>query len=170
MQKWDLRLLCVVLVAVLAGCAYIPKSVLPEHIKGVAVGIFENRTFEYGLEDKLTDAVIEEFILDGRLEVVDQSRADALLTGVIAEYLREPLSYDEYALAEEYRVYLKVDVTMKDLTTGEVLWTQEGMEGSDSYWVSDKAGIEEVETEEEGIQRAIDDLAKDILNHAIEGW
>lgn len=154
---------------ILAGCAYTPKSILPEHIKRIDVGTFENKTFKYGLEDKLTDAVIGEFIVDGRLKVVSQARADALLTGVITEYVRVPLSYDANDLAEEYRVYLRVDVTMKDLTTGEVIWTQKGMEGSDSYWVSDKAD-RPVETEEEGIQRAVDDLARDIVNRAIEGW
>ncbi len=159
-------LLFLCLALYLNSCAYTVKSILPEHIKKVTVTTFKNNTFHYGLEDTLTDAVIREFIVDGRLRVGRAKTADALLSGEITRYDREPLSYDNENIVEEYKIRIMVDITFKDLTTAEALWKEKEMEGEATYSVR----IEPIETEQEGLERAIEELARRIVSRTIEGW
>jgi hypothetical protein len=163
--------LAVVLVAVVmvVGCAHKMEYRLPPHLKKIAIPIFGNDTYEYGAENSLTDAVIEAFLTDGRLKVVSLKAADAVLEGAVAGYGEEVLSYDDYDVAEEYRVYIEANVTLKDLTTGEILWEEKGMRGDSIYWDTDKA-LQSQESEPEGKARAIDDLAKDIVNRVMRGF
>jgi len=72
----------------LSGCSYklIPISSVGSKI---AIPIFSNQTFKYGLEETLTNSIIKEFISDGRFEVVGEKEADVILRGEIVQYLKE---------------------------------------------------------------------------------
>ncbi len=154
---------------VAAGCAYKAEYRLPPHIKKIAIPIFGNDTYEYGAENSLTDAVIESFLTDGRLKIVSLRDADAVLQGTISGYGKDILSYDDYDVAEEYRVYIEANIALKDLTTGEILWEEKEMRETSTYWDTDTA-LQPKETEAEGKARAIDNLAKDIVNRVIRGF
>jgi len=166
-------------VALLFGCAYTPVEILPKHIKTVAVPTFVNRTAHYGIETKLTDAVIEEFIRDGHLSVVKKEGADALLTGEIVTYVLEPLSYDATEVVEQYKLWVVVNLAFRDLTTGQVLWEEKresiegnligGIEGDVRYYVTPRAG-RTVETEEEAQERLVVELADHIVRRTVYGW
>jgi hypothetical protein len=60
--------------------------------------VFENETLRYDLEETFTKAVIDAFIEDNRLKVVDEKSADAVLLVTIQTFVRTPYSYDEYIL------------------------------------------------------------------------
>ncbi len=151
------------------GCAYKSEYKLPPHIKKIAIPIFGNDTYEYGAENSLTDAVIESFLTDGRLKVTSLMDADALLEGTVSSYGKDVLSYDDYDVAEEYEVYIEADITLKDLTTGEILFKEEGMRGDTTIWHTDLA-LQRQESEAEGKARAIDNLAKEIVNRVMRGF
>lgn len=154
---------------VVTGCVYKTEYQLPLHVKKIAIPIFGNDTYEYGAENSLTDAVIESFLTDGRLKIVRLKDADAVLQGTMSSYGEEVLSYDDFDVAEEYRVYVEADIALKDLTTGEVLWEEKGMRETSTYWDMDTA-LQPQETEAEGRARAIDNLAKDIVNRVMMGF
>ena len=154
---------------VATGCAYKSEYRLPPHIKRIAIPIFGNDTYEYGAENSLTDAVIESFLTDGRLKIVSLKHADAALQGAVSGYGKDVLSYDDYDVAEEYRVYIEANITLKDLTTGEILFKEEGMRGDTTIWHTDEA-LQPKETEAKGKARAIDNLAKDIVNRVMRGF
>ena len=166
-------------VFLLFGCAYTPVEILPKHIKTIAVPTFINRTARYGIESKLTDAVIEEFIRDGHLSVAKQKEAAGLLTGEIVTYVLEPLSYDATEVVEQYKLWVVVNLTFRDLTTGEVLWEEKresvngnligGIEGDVRYYVTPRAG-RTVETEEEAQDRLVVELADRIVRRTVYGW
>ncbi len=163
--------LALLLIAVwLYGCGgYVPTPILPEYIKSIAVNNFSNKTINYGIEEKLTVAVTDEFLRDGRLDITREQSADASLSGVITQYVLEPVSYDEHDVIEEYKLWVTVDLTFKDLTNGSILWEQQGMQGSVNYFVSSRAG-ELLETEDEAQDRLVNNLAVDIVRRTIEGW
>ena len=154
---------------VTVGCAYKSEYRLPPHIKKIAIPIFGNDTYEYGAENSLTDAVIESFLTDGRLKIVSLKHADAVLQGSVSGYGKDVLSYDDYDVAEEYRVYIDANITLKDLTTGETLFKEEGMRGDTTIWHTDLA-LQPKEPEAKGKARAIDNLAKDIVNRVMRGF
>lgn len=163
-------LLAVLMIGIIvAGCAYKSEYKLPPHIKKIAIPIFGNDTYEYGAENSLTDAVIESFLTDGRLKIVSLKDADAVLQGTVSGYGKDVLSYDDYDVAEEYEVYIEADIILKDLTTGEILFKEEGMRERTTIWYTGEA-LQPSETEAKGKARAIDNLAKDIVNRVMRGF
>jgi len=74
-------------VIILAGCAVkLRKVTLPERIKSVYIPMCKNISFQPGIEEYATNYLIEEFVADGRLNVVEKKYADALLEVVLKDY------------------------------------------------------------------------------------
>ena len=72
------------LVLLLGGCAhYTTSSGLIGGIRSVAIPLAENDTAEPDISEVLTERTTEALTVDGRLRVVDEESADAIL------YLRE---------------------------------------------------------------------------------
>ena len=88
-------LLCSLLI--LSSCGYHMAGTgghLTPGMKSVFIPVFENKTMEPIVEEELTPAVIREFLHDGRIEVVDRSRADMVLEGSVVSYKETPVSFD----------------------------------------------------------------------------
>ena len=73
------------LLTIFSGCSapYTPApQILPQHIKKISIRPFVNNTTQYGLEEKLTLKVINEFVRDGRLMLVNnEQEADGVVAG-----------------------------------------------------------------------------------------
>ena len=82
-----LPVLLAALMVTAAGCGYRVAgraNTLPPTVKTIAVPAFENRTTTYRLEQRLTDAVVHELLVDTRYHVVsDAADGDAVLHGVV---------------------------------------------------------------------------------------
>src|SRR6266700_1749140 len=98
----------------LTGCQkyyYNPApQVLPNYIQRLAVRPFANHTQQYGLEDKLTLAVQNEFNRDGRYSITSEDQADGVVIGDITRYILEPLSYDVNHVPIQYKLWILFDV------------------------------------------------------------
>lgn len=98
-------LLCSLLI--LSACGYHMAgtgSHLTPGMKSVFIPVFENKTMEPIVEEELTPAVIREFLHDGRIEVVDRSRAEMVLEGSVVSYKETPISFDASQNVLEYRI------------------------------------------------------------------
>lgn len=98
------------------GCAgYRIGSMLPGDVKSVYVPTFVNKTGEPLIEFDTTQAVIQQFQLDGSLKVVGEEDADAILTVVLTEYRLEPVSYrkDVRTAAQQYRLFIAANMVMR---------------------------------------------------------
>src|SRR6266581_243954 len=110
------------------ACAYTASSVsLPPHLKTVAIPVFENATNEYTLEQQLTDAVVQRFVSDNHLRVVDAKSADAVLRGKIILYKNSVFGISTQNLAQEYRVTIAVSAVFKDQVKNRELWSDENL-------------------------------------------
>lgn len=139
------------------------------HITSVAVPFFENRTNRYGLDDQLTAAVAQGFLEDGALKVVDEGEADSVLRGSITEYTRKAAVFDEIENVTKVRVVITLDVSYRDLLTGNIVWEQKGL----SQWGEYRpiaSDDDPAETEEDGQNEAIQKIVQDILARSIETW
>jgi hypothetical protein len=158
------------LVAIVCGCGYgFSSSVLPGHIKTVAVPLMENRSVRGGLETALTDSLVEGFIRNHTLSVVPEKNADSALQGAILEYRREPFSVDANENVQEYKVEILVAAQFVDLRNNKVLWEEPRISQWATYNFIEVAG-RPAETENDGIGRALAKLTADILNRTVEGW
>src|SRR3989338_6381615 len=95
------------LVFVISGCGYTNKSLIAPGANTIFVETFQNKiditkepstrqrynVYKPFLETKITDAIINRFLYDGNLNIVDRASADLLLQGELVNYIRQPLKY-----------------------------------------------------------------------------
>ncbi len=155
----------------LAGsCAYTTSTaLLPSHIKTVAVPVFENATTEYTLEQQVTDAVIQRFVADNHLRIVDERSANAVVRGKIFLYKNAVFGFSAQNQAQEYRVTIGVSVTFKDQVKNREIWSEPNMIKTANYYVQPVPG-QTPKTELDGRQEAITKIADEVLSRTVEGW
>jgi len=152
------------------ACAYTTSSVsLPPHLKTIAIPVFENGTNEYTLEQDLTDAVVQRFVSDNHLRVVDERSADAVLKGRIILYKNSVFGISPQNLAQEYRVTIGISAVFKDQVKNRELWSDQNLVKTANYYVQNVPG-HGASTELEGRKQAIAKLADEILTRSVQGW
>ena len=69
------------------GCERItPVRTLPAWVRGVYVPMIKNKSYEPGLEETATRLVQEQFLFDGRLDVVPKHQADMIVVAEIVDW------------------------------------------------------------------------------------
>jgi hypothetical protein len=159
------RVILPVILLVVCSCGYSAKTLLPQHIKKIYIPNFENETTRYGIEQNVTTTVTDAFVSDGRLSVVSEGEADAMLRGVITAYERGPLTFDRAQTVDEFKIEIVVSVEFEDLRQGKVLWKEEGFRAWKAYKEGSADG-----GEDEALKAAVATLASDILSRTLEGW
>lgn len=155
------------------GCASDPKegysfnSTYREDIKTIAVPIFENATFEHGLEAELTDAIIKEVHRTTPWRVAPRGEADSTLSGTITDAeLRKLSTQDKSGLVQELAVELTVRFEWKENRTGKVLVARRNFRTAESFVPS--TGVQE--RLELGQRSAIDQMARDLVAELRDAW
>jgi len=134
------------------------------HIKTVAVPIFQDQTSEFGIKEKLTDVVIQEFTKDNTLRVTDRRSADSLIEGTIVRVDDRAGAFTSDERVQDIKIFITVRVRYQDLKKRKVIWeeeiTQWGTFNPDEGPQSREAGIDE----------AIAKISGEILNKSVSGW
>ncbi|MBN2406873.1 MAG: hypothetical protein JXJ19_04175 [Elusimicrobia bacterium] len=175
MKNYIKKYILVSLFFMIAGCSvYEPIGIVPDHIQTVRIEPFRNQTQQVRLSTDLTDLVVDKFIKEGRLSVVDTQNADSTLIGTIIEYTKMPIAYDENFVAQEYQLTMIVNLKYNDNIQKLKMWEdkKEGLSGGMEAWVKYYVGQDPViaETEEEARQRLLEDLSTKILHRTLYGW
>jgi len=160
---------------------YTTQSMLPSNLKTIYVENFVNkiamtaetsdermyRGYKPEMQFDITKAVIDRYIFDGNLKVVDAGKAsDLILTGELVDFKREPLRYDSNDNIEEFRIRLIVNLVLKDVKTGKVVWTEKEFAGESTYDTTGSLA----KSERSAIEDATFDLARRIVERTIENW
>ena len=152
------------------SCAYTTSTaMLPPHLKTIAIPVFENGTAQHTLEQEMTQVVIDRFVQDNHLKVVDERSANAVLRGRITDYRNSIFGFSVNTQAQEYRVTLTVSITVKDLVKNREMWKDENLTKTVNYFVVDVPG-QSARTELDGRKEAIQKIADEILSRSVEGW
>jgi hypothetical protein len=165
-------LVLLLLAAGLGGgaCAYTTSvASLPAHLKTIAIPVFENATNEYTLENDITEAVIQRFVQDNHLRIVDERSANAVLKGRIIMYKNSVFGISPQNLAQEYRVTIAVSVVFKDQVKNRELWHDDNLIKTANYYVQNVPG-QAASTELDGRKNAILKIADEILTRSVQGW
>jgi Lipopolysaccharide-assembly len=116
---------CLVFLLLASGCGYRlagKATAIPANIDSVAIPIFNNQTTKYRLEQRLTSAVVDEFVARTRYRIVpDASQAKALLTGEVTEFTSTPVIFAGGAGAT-FLVTVRMRVSLKDTATRKLLF------------------------------------------------
>jgi len=137
-------------------------STLPVHLKTVGIPVFEDRTAEFGIDQQITDLIIDAIRADNTLKIADPADADAILHGVIMS-IREPVGqYDANETASDFRVSLTIKASFEDMHRREVRWENT---------FSDYGTYDNVELmREDAIEEAVLKIAQDIINKTVSDW
>lgn len=180
-----IKIIIVVLLALLpAACGYHfsgTGAVVPEGRKTIFIPVFLNGTSEPYVDVELTQAVIEEFMTDGRLEIVGPEEADLALHGKIRKYEVIPLSYNSQSYVQQYRIQLVIEASLEDLKAKKILWREQGIESSlisdyaVGYDLTDpnqpKADIKGTKVaKHSAIKKAGQDIAWTLRSRVLEGF
>jgi hypothetical protein len=164
------RTACYGLALAAGSCAYTTSTaLLPAHLKTIAIPVFENATTEYTLEQDVTQAIVERFVQDNHLKVVDERSANAVLRGKITQYRNSVFGFSTAVQAQEYRVAIQLSVSLKDQVKNRELWHDDALVKTVNYFVVDVPG-QKARTELDGRKEAIQKIADEILSRSVEGW
>ena len=130
-----------IIVCVLSGSGcnhlsgYSNGSLYHEDIVSVYVEMFDNKTFQRGIEYELTDAVAKRIEADTPYKIItDRNRADTVISGYVTSLGTSVLSVEqESGRALEKDFVLKAQVSWKNLKTGKLLIEDRIVQASASY-------------------------------------
>ncbi|HUT85458.1 MAG TPA: LPS assembly lipoprotein LptE [Elusimicrobiales bacterium] len=140
---------------------------VPQHIRQLAVSQFVNKTNFFGLEEKLTLKVIDEFLKDATYPIVSEERAKGIIEGQINRYILTPIQYDTALVPSVYKLTVLIEVRLFDKQSQEYLWIEPALEGVQIYSASTLAGGM---TEEQAREFIWETLANDVVKRTIEGF
>ena len=164
----------------MCGCGYTTGSLLPSHLRTIYVDNFRNKIdigkevteasrytlYRPGLENDVTNEVVDRFTFDGNLKIANREDADLVLKGSLTGYKQEPLRYDRSDDVEEYRIRITVDMEMTDVANNKILWKEIGFSGESTYMTKGRLRT----SEDTARQEAMEDLARRIVERTIECW
>jgi len=171
MKKLFLMFFSAIICFVSCSSPYDPApQLLPSYIKKVYVRPIVNNTNQYGLEDKFTKEILDEFMRDGRLSIVtDESEADGVIVCEIKRYVLQPLTYDANMVTEQYKLWVLINVYFIDTHENITLWAEPNMEGIQIYADAVKVGFGGM-TEETAREFIWEKLARDIVKRTVKGF
>jgi outer membrane lipopolysaccharide assembly protein LptE/RlpB len=166
-MRWIAWIFVLIGICWFSGCGYtlVGHGSLPKNIKTIAIPIFDNNTLEKGIEDTITQAVIEVYVKGGKVRLVSETEADAILRGTIRAYNdKEALTYNDQNEVSSYRLTVTADIELQNLKNDEILWQTEKLVAE-----ADFAGGPDVDitTEQENKAKALQELAKELAERVL---
>lgn len=155
------------------GCGYTTQTVLPREIKTLYVETVVNQiplkevyAYQPGVEIDVTNAIIRRVHVDGNLRVTTREEADAVLEAKLIRFEQEGLRFTSLERVEEFRLFVVLDMSLVDGQTGELIWSEPNFSGDAEYFVSDVRSV----ARQEATQRAIERLARNVVDRIVEDW
>jgi len=143
-------------------CGYSTRSLLPSHLRTVAVTPAENATAQPGLGEELTDALVTAFNADRNLRVTNIEAASLVVTARVETYSRSAASYTGNQEVSAYELLLGARVEAHDQVRDEDFYT-----GSSSVRTTyDPTAM----PEEQAAREAVTRLAREIVRQVLTAW
>jgi len=164
--------LIAVLIISLSGCGYHftgKRGTLTPGVKTIAVPFFTNKTFEPRIENLFTDALIEEFLKRGKVNVSKGDDSDATIIGTIKSFKETPVSFDRNDRVLEYRATVTLDISLRRNDNGVIIWKVSSLSGYHEYTVSSKTATT-YNNKIEAIRKVAEDMSEDIHNRIFENF
>ncbi|ALJ56353.1 hypothetical protein AMD24_00158 [Candidatus Xiphinematobacter sp. Idaho Grape] len=151
------------------GCYRLGK-VYPSSMRGIrtlAIPVFQNNTLLPRTEALLADITTRVFQVDGTYEIINESKADAVLRCKLTDVSRVAVlvSPTDWMTTRRLQLRILVAYHVLDRTTGKIL--QQGtVAGATSYLV----GTDLISQERQALPIAARLMANALLSQLTEGW
>jgi hypothetical protein len=170
-------------VLLLAACGYALLGhgvTVDPSIKRIGVPTFKDHTGKAGLEQKISQKVIEELLQRGKWQVVsDATGVDALVEGELLSYNVAPIGFSEseptetgetaQTQASRYVVVLTARLRYSKTGETEALWENDSFSVRDEYDVGDDPSAF-FDREEQAIDRVATSFARSMVSAMLEAF
>jgi len=112
-------------------------------VEQVAVGVFENRSGEIGVEGIISNDIIYEFTRNGKNFTYGSKTAEATLSGSVLSVTTGSVSRDNIHDVAERRVTVRISLKLVD-AGGTALWQVSGLSENEVYPVGADKGTTEM--------------------------
>lgn len=146
------------------------SSFLDPSIRTIEVPAFVNRTTRVELEQRVTQAVAEEFVSRGRLRLVTNAKeADVILRGSIDSFDLFPIAFDE-GRATRYQISVTAKIELVDhRNEDKVLWKNDQYRFSENYEVNLQS-TDAFDQESRAIREIAVRFAETLVTNLLEGF
>lgn len=168
------------LVLLHAGCGYalVGRGVAVDPtIKRVGVPVFKDATGRPGLDQKITQKVIEELLKRGKYDVVpDATGVDAVVEGEILSYRAVPIGFSQQGTgatastqASRYAVILVARVKYRKLGATQSIWENDALQVRDESDVGDSSATF-FDKEDQVVERLSISFARTLVATMLEAF
>ena len=143
---------------------------LPVNIKTIAVPVFQNSSLKYRVEQRFTQAVIDEILKRARGIHITQNPddADAVLSGDIRSFRAGGAVLDERGRTRLWDVRIITGVTLRDQHTRKLLFQNQRLDFNGEYELSDDPQSFFNE-ENPAVERIAREFAQALVSAILEG-
>lgn len=142
---------------------------LPPHIKKINIPVFKNNTRRFELDVKLTQAVVNEIVARGKVEITGSMKsADAVLTGEIVNFRVYPIAFSGKATADRYNIVIVAKIILRDLVSQNVIFSNDDFVFQQEYEVPQGTDFQSVESE--AIDKVAERFARNLVVTILEGF
>lgn len=142
-------------------------QILPQHIKSIAISPFSNKSSIFGIEEKLTLKIIDEFLKNGQYKIIPKEMADGIIEGEIKNYIMVPIQYDSNLVPMAYKITINYSIKFLDKNSNTILWEENTLSANQIFSAPTLPGGM---TEEQAREKLWDIMAKDIVKRTVEGF
>lgn len=129
--------LCGIIVSLLTGCGYrfSGGGTLPGGVLKVYLNVLENRTGEVGVENTITNDLMNEFTRNNKeMLASSMATADAILSGVVTSMSTSNVSRTASQTAVQRRVTVRIQLKMhKTGDESQMLWSDNNISAEEVY-------------------------------------
>jgi len=157
------------------GYALVGKGVTTDaSIRKIGVPMFRDRTGKAGLDQKVTQKVIEELLKRGRFDVVQQpTDVDAVVDGELTAYIVVPVGFTDEGGARtqpnRYAVTLSARIRYAKTGSTEALWENDAFAFREEYDVTEDPSAF-FHQEEQALDRLSAQFARSLVAAMLEAF
>jgi len=160
----------------LSGCGYAlvgKGTVIDPTIKRIGVPLFKSASAKPGLDQKVTQKVVEELLKRGRFDVVsDSTGVDAVVDGEITAYTPRLAGLGQTggkSVANSYEVTLTARIRFAKVGARDPIWANDAFSFRDEYDVGDNAQAF-FDREDQAIDRLATSFARSLVAAMLEAF
>jgi outer membrane lipopolysaccharide assembly protein LptE/RlpB len=162
--------------ALASGCGYALQGrgiTTDPSIRRIGVPLFKDRTGKIGLDQRVTQAVMEELLKRGRFTVVrDTTGVDAVVEGEVVAWNALPVNYSSdtgTTQATRYTISLTASVVYRKVGQKEPLWANEAFSQRDEYDMGENPQTY-FDREEQSMERLSAAFARNLVAAMLEAF
>ena len=145
-------------------------SVIPPGTETIAIPMVDNETNRPEIAQRVTEALINEFVVRGRYRAVPEEQgAQVVLDGVVLSFRTNPISFSPGGRSERSEVVITARMRLVQTVPEKVLWSRDNFVFTQQYDIPSvpDAPVDQVIVATDQIAR---DFARAVVTAILEGF